>query len=141
MEVSIIDRSLLDDSRFQSLLASAAGHVERVVTKYKTVASWKMLGFYEGDALIGIAGYEKVSPEKAMLLHIAVDAQQRGNGIGKRMIDYICKETQITTLEAETDRSAVAFYRRSGFQITSLGEKYPGVERFQCVLHLERACV
>jgi hypothetical protein len=30
--------------------------------------------------------------------------------------------------------NAVNFYRNIGFEITSLGEKYPGVERFQCIL-------
>ncbi len=31
---------------------------------------------------------------------------------------------------AETDRSALGFYVALGFTMTSLGEKYPGVERF-----------
>ena len=29
---------------------------------------------------------------------------------------------------------AVEFYRKLGFSIESLGEKYPGVERFRCTL-------
>ena len=33
---------------------------------------------------------------------------------------------------AETDKDAVDFYRKLGFSVTSLGEKYPGVERFHC---------
>lgn len=32
-------------------------------------------------------------------------------------------------ITAETDHDAIAFYRRYGFEIQSLGEKYPGVER------------
>lgn len=32
---------------------------------------------------------------------------------------------------AETDRSALGFYLALGFGVTSLGEKYPGVERFR----------
>ena len=32
---------------------------------------------------------------------------------------------------AETDHDAVGFYAANNFAITSLGEKYPGVERFQ----------
>ncbi|WP_268921683.1 hypothetical protein [Metabacillus sediminilitoris] len=35
-------------------------------------------------------------------------------------------------ITAETDKEAVVFYRNYGFKITSLGEKYPGVERFLC---------
>ena len=37
-------------------------------------------------------------------------------------------------ITAETDRDAVEFYWSSGFKVTSLGEKYPGVERFLCEL-------
>jgi ribosomal protein S18 acetylase RimI-like enzyme len=44
-------------------------------------------------------------------------------------------ERRLGTLEAETDSEALAFYRRIGFRVESLGEKYPGVERFRCVLH------
>jgi ribosomal protein S18 acetylase RimI-like enzyme len=33
---------------------------------------------------------------------------------------------------AETDEEAVEFYRNIGFSIQSLGEKYPGVDRFKC---------
>ncbi|GAA0394735.1 hypothetical protein GCM10008933_26940 [Paenibacillus motobuensis] len=35
---------------------------------------------------------------------------------------------------AETDQDAIGFYSKIGFEIHSLGEKYPGVERFQCIL-------
>ncbi|NYE04281.1 ribosomal protein S18 acetylase RimI-like enzyme [Bacillus niacini] len=36
------------------------------------------------------------------------------------------------SVHAETDSDAVEFYRKYGFKITSLGEKYPGVERLLC---------
>jgi hypothetical protein len=35
----------------------------------------------------------------------------------------------------ETDKDAVGFYSANDFVITSLGEKYPGIERFR--LHLD----
>ena len=41
-------------------------------------------------------------------------------------------ENEYTSIVAETDHEAVDFYRRYVFFITSLGEKYPGVERFLC---------
>jgi len=46
------------------------------------------------------------------------------------MINYIA--SKYSSIVAETDYEAVDFYRRYGFVITSLGEKYPGVERFLC---------
>lgn len=47
------------------------------------------------------------------------------------------EENLIRRMEAETDKNAVNFYRKIGFNITSLGEKYPGVERFKCTLNKE----
>jgi hypothetical protein len=40
---------------------------------------------------------------------------------------------------AETDEESVQFYRNIGFIIRSLGEKYPGVERFLCTYEVEEA--
>ncbi len=40
---------------------------------------------------------------------------------------------KVVTLVAETDRDTLNFYQKNGFVVISLGEKYPGVERFKCV--------
>lgn len=49
-------------------------------------------------------------------------------GLGSKLIE----STKINKMIAETDKDAVNFYKKKGFKITSLGEKYPGVERFKC---------
>ena len=66
--------------------------------------------------------------------HIAVSPNHRGQGIGSKMISIIKVKHSLTFVFAETDKDAVNFYKNCGFKITSLGEKYPGVERFQCIL-------
>jgi ribosomal protein S18 acetylase RimI-like enzyme len=50
------------------------------------------------------------------------------------MIDFIIEKHSLSYVCTETDKDAVGFYRNYGFEITSLGEKYPGVERFLCNL-------
>lgn len=50
------------------------------------------------------------------------------------MINELIKKKRIVRIKAETDKDAVGSYRKNGFSITSLGEKYPGVERFDCTL-------
>jgi hypothetical protein len=50
----------------------------------------------------------------------------------RAMIAAACEQFNLKELAAETDQDAVAFYRRCGFQIDTLGEKYLGVERFRC---------
>ncbi|PFE51898.1 GNAT family N-acetyltransferase, partial [Bacillus cereus] len=44
---------------------------------------------------------------------------------------------ELTYIEAETDKEAVGFYKKCNFKIESLGEKYPGIERFYCYLENE----
>lgn len=50
------------------------------------------------------------------------------------MIDFVCQTHSFDILTAETDIEAVGFYQNYGFNVTSLGEKYAGVERFLCTL-------
>nr|WP_278044635.1 GNAT family N-acetyltransferase [Paenibacillus solani] len=71
------------------------------------------------------------------LKHIAIKSNNRRKGLGKKLIMEFMEENLIRRMEAETDKNAVNFYRKIGFNITSLGEKYPGVERFKCTLNKE----
>ncbi|MCU5380414.1 GNAT family N-acetyltransferase [Bacillus cereus] len=86
---------------------------------------------YEEEACIGI---EIIGANKARICHIAVVPQYRHKGIALQMIKEVVRIHQLTYLEAETDDEAVEFYKKIGFQVKSLGERYPGVERFQCYL-------
>jgi hypothetical protein len=49
------------------------------------------------------------------------------------MIHRYMAEYNIRELVAETDIDSVNFYLKTGFSVESLGEKYPGRERFRCV--------
>ncbi|EOQ11314.1 acetyltransferase [Bacillus cereus B5-2] len=86
---------------------------------------------YEEKACIGI---EIIGANKARICHIAVLPQYRHKGIALQMIKDVLRMHQLTYLEAETDDEAVEFYKKIGFQVKSLGEKYPGIERFHCYL-------
>ena len=54
------------------------------------------------------------------------------------MIAQLLEKYNPDKLIAETDQEAVEFYRNTGFVVYSLGELYPGVERFRCVLEKTR---
>ncbi|HDR4707202.1 MULTISPECIES: GNAT family N-acetyltransferase [Bacillus cereus group] len=90
---------------------------------------------YEEKACIGI---EIIGAKKARICHIAVIPQYRHKGIALQMIKEVVRIHQLTYLEAETDDEAVEFYKKIGFQVRSLGEKYPEVERFHCYLEKEQ---
>ncbi|MNO31530.1 hypothetical protein D3C76_215050 [compost metagenome] len=127
------DRDAVERLLAECMWAGAAEIAEEV-DRYLTGDSRDLLGTFINGELAGLIGilYE---PGKAMkLLHIAVQARLRGKGIGRAMIEEIRKCKGNVLLQAETDLDAVGFYRNSGFVVTSLGEKYPGVERFSCIL-------
>lgn len=104
------------------------------LSKYETDRNRLLTGEVLNNELVGLIGVEFHSIEAVTLLHIAVKTQHQENGIGKRMIYDHLRENPIRYIEAETDIEAVDFYRKIGFQIINLGEKYPGVERFKCTL-------
>lgn len=121
------------------LLSCAVGsatdeHLNNILEQVYSLGDSKLYIFMANkDLALGIVGFkgQGVSGE---ILHIAVDKHKRNCGIGRSMIDELLLLENLTELTAETDRDAVEFYRRYGFEIQSLGEKYPGVERFHCRL-------
>jgi uridine kinase len=122
----------------RDLLAYAVGYptpttLDRVTEQYALTAA-RLVGFELDGALVGCLGYEPAGAGHAVIRHIAVAAAARRRGIGRQMVDWLAATERLDRVTAETDRHAVGFYRRRGFQVTSLGERYPGVERFSCEL-------
>jgi ribosomal protein S18 acetylase RimI-like enzyme len=134
MEV-IKRKSIHPDIRKLLSISTSVEKVEMEYDLYIHAAERKLYGFTSGDELVGCIGVEFLNKEECEIKHIAVMPKHRGKGIGNKMIDSIVHCTRIT---AETDRDAVLFYKKLGFEITSLGEKYPGVERFRCVLEIPK---
>jgi ribosomal protein S18 acetylase RimI-like enzyme len=86
----------------------------------------------DDNEAIGIVGIRRRTQDSFEILHIAVVEGRRKRGMGRRMIDELLSVGGITELVTETDGAAVGFYGKYGFSMHSLGEKYPGVERFYC---------
>jgi ribosomal protein S18 acetylase RimI-like enzyme len=62
---------------------------------------------------------------------IATAAHLRRAGVGTALLDALRRAVPAgAPIVAETDRNGVGFYAATGFTVTSLGEKYPGAERF-----------
>jgi ribosomal protein S18 acetylase RimI-like enzyme len=102
--------------------------------KYITLPNRRLYGAAENGELAGCIGIECRSPEEMEIRHISVAPDARGKGFGHAMIKAVQEKLQPNVIVAETDREAIGFYRSIGFDIQSLGEKYPGVERFSCRL-------
>ena len=104
--------------------------VDQEYENYLNSLNRQLYSFELEGEIVGCIGIEFSSLIECEIKHIAVSLVQRGKGIGSKMINYITEQYPI--ISAETDNDAVGFYRDFGFDITSLGEKYPGVERFLC---------
>ncbi|WP_232696107.1 GNAT family N-acetyltransferase [Brevibacillus daliensis] len=113
------------------LYATSFEKVDQAYRKYLVSPNQHLFGFKKGNSIVGCIGIE-LHGYNGVIKHIAVSPEERGNGIGSKMITLICEKYSLTNISAETDKDAVEFYRKFGFKVTPLGEKYPGVERYLC---------
>lgn len=114
--------------------ATSENNVDKEYELYMESPVRALYGYDLESEVAGCIGIEFLSPKHCEIKHIAVSPSHRGKGIGRKMISFIWEEYALSFMFAETDKDAVNFYKNYGFKITSLGEKYPGVERFQCML-------
>lgn len=105
-----------------------------ILDEYESNPGQPLYGIRLHGKLAGLIGLRILSADEAEIRHIVVTKENRGKGIGRRLIAEIIPLLGVSQLSAETDSEAVAFYRKVGFQIISLGQIYPGTERFRCVL-------
>lgn len=102
-----------------------------VYNDYIEKGNQRLFGMKKKDRLIACIGIE-IQEKHCEIKHIAVSPDDRGQGVGSLMIQWILDHFSIEKVIAETDHEAVDFYKNFGFSITSLGEIYPNVERFLC---------
>ncbi|RKN72994.1 GNAT family N-acetyltransferase [Paenibacillus ginsengarvi] len=111
--------------------------IARAITLYESSSDLELYGLeFEGE-LVGAVGIAMRDGEELVVKHIAVLPDQRGKGFGRDLMVALIPLKNPRRLVAETDEESVDFYRSIGFTIESLGEKYPGVERFQCTYEVD----
>lgn len=124
-----------DDVAIVELLAAAVGggrgRLDAAAGRYRLDPSARLLVARLDGRPVGVAGYV-VGESEVTLLHVVTAQSLRQKGIGSRLLDAVDEEVGYRLpLVAETDEAAVGFYRSTGFAVESLGERYPGVERFR----------
>ncbi|WP_308636438.1 GNAT family N-acetyltransferase [Paenibacillus silvisoli] len=136
-------KARLDEEAIQDLLGWAVfpdpDHLAKAVQRYKDDADLKLLGYESEEEIIGLIGYHYASADTIEIDHISVDPAERYKGYGRGMILELLELEKPTVLQAETDEEAADFYRSSRFTVESLGESYPGVERFKCTYFVDDA--
>jgi ribosomal protein S18 acetylase RimI-like enzyme len=121
------------------VLALATGDDQRlrqVIQRYRDDPGAALLVAVAKHDIVGVIGYA-VGASAVSLLHIATAPHARNTGVGTQLVDAMRRAVPAgLPILAETDQDAVGFYAANNFAITSLGEKYPGVERFQVHLRV-----
>lgn len=102
--------------------------------EYEADESVSVLACIDGEIVIGVIVVKALTAASFEILSIAVESAFRGKGIGSKLISSFIENISCGEICAETDDDAVGFYRNFGFEIKSLGEKYPGVIRYLCSL-------
>ncbi len=106
--------------------------IEMTINQYIMDESHHLYGIEVEDEVIGIIGFITDSENHLEIKHIAVKPVYRSTGYGRGLILEVITLMNPDIIIAETDEEAVEFYRNIGFIIRSLGERFPGIERFQC---------
>ncbi|MDK8188467.1 GNAT family N-acetyltransferase [Paenibacillus sp. UMB7766-LJ446] len=131
-------KSRIQEPEVQELLSYSVfpdpDHLNRALQHYVNKDELHLDGYEDEGQLIGLIGYEKTGASEVTIHHIAVLPENRFKNYGRGMISQVLAKYNPDRLIAETDVEAVEFYRNTGFVVYSLGELYPGVERFRCVL-------
>jgi ribosomal protein S18 acetylase RimI-like enzyme len=107
----------------------------RTMNEYQSNSNLDIYGYVAKEEVIGILGVEMSEQSIVHIRHLAVHPDYRGLGYGRGLLMELIELKKPDQLIAETDEDAVDFYRSVGFTIVSLGELYPGVERFQCTYY------
>ncbi|MFB9278384.1 GNAT family N-acetyltransferase [Cohnella cellulosilytica] len=139
MLVEVKDR--LDDPSVREIVEVSVypdpDKLDKTIEAYKSDDALEMYGYEAEGECIGIIGLRMNEDGEMKIEHLAVSPDYRGLGYGRGLILEVIDKKGPSVLIAETDEEAVDFYRNIGFEIESLGEKYPGTERFKCVYVVE----
>jgi GrpB-like predicted nucleotidyltransferase (UPF0157 family)/GNAT superfamily N-acetyltransferase len=127
----------VDEPGVAELLAHAVGQngnrLEEVIRSYREDPATALLIATVDNEPAGILGYRTTGTE-ITVLHVASAPDRRRTGVASRLLNALHTEGSHLPIVAETDNDAVNFYAANNFTVTSLGEKYPGVERFRVSL-------
>ena len=120
------------------LLALAVGddphRLQHGVRRYRDDPAAALLVAVVEHDTAGVVGYS-VGDSAVTLLHIAIAPHARNAGVGTQLLGALRRTVPAgLSIVAETDQDAVGFYAANDFAVTSLGEKYTGVERFRVQL-------
>ena len=140
--MKIVDiRAKLHDARVLSILAHSQymptpEKLNRMADQYESDAAISAFACEHNGMICGAIILKHTGGAAFEIMSIATHPDYRKQGVGAKLVAFAASTPGCTVIQAETDDDAVGFYRKCGFQIESLGEKYPGIVRYLCSLKL-----
>ncbi len=138
--MNIIDvKNNLHDPRILAVIAHSQympteEKLHALAEKYELDRDTFSFAWDDNGYIFGVIILKRIGGQVFEIMSIATDPHHRCKGIASKLISFAANRLNCSILKAETDDSAVGFYRKYGFAIKSLGEKYPGVIRYLCTL-------
>lgn len=114
------------------------GRIQNVAQSMYAKQQGRFYVAVEGDRIIGIVGFKKIDNIKLQVMHIAVEEDMRGQGIGRKMLEEAALLERVNEIVVETDDDALAFYKRCGFKTKRMPDQGYGIDRYLCTLKLDR---
>jgi len=88
------------------------------------------------EKVIGIIGVKKIDNNKLELMHMAINEDQRGNRLSRRLILGILEAEGIKHMFCEADHKMLLVLKRAGFKCKPVVDELLGDETYECVLKL-----
>jgi GNAT superfamily N-acetyltransferase len=130
----------IEDPEVRSLLSLSWSSMSLSPTEIGRRAEGRLsLGVLRDDRVVGLVVIRLGGSASAIIEALSVEAGFRHHGIGRALLEAAAMKVDAGELIAETDADAVDFYRACGFEVESVGERYPNVERFRCVRNVLHA--
>jgi ribosomal protein S18 acetylase RimI-like enzyme len=140
MEQIIESKSILKNKELLTVLAECVFNPteERLfkrVDKYMQNQNIMVFSAKNREMFLGIIVLDISDVNKIIIHDIAVLNNYQSKGIGGSLINHCISVFKPYQIIAETDDDAVGFYRKFGFDILALGDKYgAGIVRYECTL-------
>lgn len=116
----------------QSMYMPTEEKLNDLVNKYLKNQNIFVYGYIEDNQVEGIIVLDTTNTNNIVILNISVNKRMQFKGIGSSLIDYSIESLNPKMIIAETDDDAVGFYKKYGFKIINLGEKYGNCNRYEC---------
>lgn len=110
--------------------------LKSLADKYESDSAISAFACVDDEFVCGTIILKRIEDNQFEIIGIATHSDRRKQGVASKLISHAASILNCGVITAETDDDSVDFYRKYGFQIHSLGEKYPGIIRYLCTLKI-----